>query len=98
MSCPVPQPLASVPEIAASPRAVGSSDTANPCLRAGAVYLPLNSGYTPNELRFFVGDAEPRLFVVAEKNRAAIAAGIVPGVIIVKHLSCSHLLFFNDLI
>ena len=46
------------------------------CLRAGAVYLPLNSGYTPSELTYFVGDAEPRLFVVAEKNRAAIAAAL----------------------
>src|ERR1700723_1210315 len=30
------------------------------CLRAGAVYLPLNTGYTPRELAYFVADAEPR--------------------------------------
>src|SRR5438067_11463588 len=30
------------------------------CLRAGAVYLPLNTGYTPSELSYFVGDAEPQ--------------------------------------
>ena len=48
------------------------------CLRVGAVYLPLNSGYTPSELAFFVGDAEPRLFVCAAKDRDKIAAAL-PG-------------------
>jgi acyl-CoA synthetase (AMP-forming)/AMP-acid ligase II len=33
------------------------------CLRAGAIYLPLNTAYTLAELDYFVGDAEPRLFV-----------------------------------
>jgi malonyl-CoA/methylmalonyl-CoA synthetase len=42
------------------------------CLRAGAVYLPLNTGYTLNELAYFVGDAEPRLVIVAPKAEAAI--------------------------
>jgi len=44
------------------------------CLRAGAVYLPLNTGYTPSELAYFVGDAEPRLFVCAGKNLEKISA------------------------
>lgn len=43
------------------------------CLRVGAVYLPLNTGYTPAELAYFVGDAEPRLFVCATKNLEKIA-------------------------
>ncbi len=30
------------------------------CIRAGAVYLPLNSAYTLAELDYFIGDAEPR--------------------------------------
>lgn len=34
------------------------------CLRAGAVYLPLNTAYTLAELDYFIGDAEPRLLVV----------------------------------
>jgi malonyl-CoA/methylmalonyl-CoA synthetase len=34
------------------------------CLRAGAVFLPLNTGYTGPELTYFLGDAEPRVFVV----------------------------------
>ena len=33
------------------------------CLRAGAVYLPLNTAYTVGEIRYFLGDAEPALFV-----------------------------------
>jgi malonyl-CoA/methylmalonyl-CoA synthetase len=32
-------------------------------LRAGAVYLPLNTAYTLAELDYFIGDAEPRLIV-----------------------------------
>jgi len=46
------------------------------CLRAGAVYLPLNTGYTPAELTYFVADAEPRLFIAAEKNREKIQAAL----------------------
>lgn len=46
------------------------------CLRMGAVYLPLNTGYTPAELAYFVGDAEPRLFVCATKNLEKIAAAL----------------------
>ena len=48
------------------------------CLRMGVVYLPLNTGYTPKELAYFVGDAEPRVFVCSEKNRDKIAE-IFPG-------------------
>ena len=35
-------------------------------LRIGAVYLPLNTAYTSAELDYFIGDAEPSLFVGAE--------------------------------
>lgn len=35
-------------------------------LRCGAVYVPLNTGYTAAELDYFVGDAEPAVFVGAE--------------------------------
>ncbi len=37
------------------------------CLRAGAVYLPLNTAYTLAELDYFIGDAEPRLVVSTPK-------------------------------
>lgn len=40
------------------------------CLRAGAVFLPLNTAYTLAELEYFFGDAEPRL-VVCDPARAA---------------------------
>ena len=32
-------------------------------LKAGAVFLPLNSAYTPAEVDYFVHDAEPRVFI-----------------------------------
>ncbi|MEL7485875.1 MAG: AMP-binding protein, partial [Pseudomonadota bacterium] len=32
-------------------------------LRAGFVYTPLNTAYTPSEVEYFLGDGEPRLFV-----------------------------------
>ncbi|MET4261067.1 malonyl-CoA/methylmalonyl-CoA synthetase [Bradyrhizobium sp. S3.12.5] len=38
-------------------------------VRAGAVYLPLNSAYTLNELDYFIGDAEPSL-VVCDPSKA----------------------------
>jgi malonyl-CoA/methylmalonyl-CoA synthetase len=33
------------------------------CVRAGAVFMPLNSAYTLAELDYFIGDAEPRVVV-----------------------------------
>jgi malonyl-CoA/methylmalonyl-CoA synthetase len=33
------------------------------CVRAGAVFMPLNTGYTLAELDYFIGDAEPGLVV-----------------------------------
>jgi len=33
------------------------------CLRAGAVFLPLNTAYTPVEIEYFLNDARPRVFV-----------------------------------
>ena len=44
------------------------------CLRAGAVYLPLNTAYTLTELTYFIGDAEPKLVVCDPAKRDAIAA------------------------
>jgi malonyl-CoA/methylmalonyl-CoA synthetase len=32
-------------------------------IRVGAVFLPLNTAYTPAEVEYFVGDAEPQVFV-----------------------------------
>jgi malonyl-CoA/methylmalonyl-CoA synthetase len=33
------------------------------CVKAGAVFLPLNTAYTPRELDYFVGDSGAALFV-----------------------------------
>ncbi|WP_353643242.1 malonyl-CoA synthase [Mesorhizobium sp. WSM2239] len=43
------------------------------CLRAGAVYLPLNIAYTLAELDYFIGDAEPRLVICAPGAEAGIS-------------------------
>ena len=43
------------------------------CLRAGAAYLPLNTAYTRAEVGYFLGDAEPRVFVCAPATAAALA-------------------------
>ena len=44
------------------------------CVRAGAVFLPLNSGYTEAELEYFFGDAEPAMVVCDPARHASIAA------------------------
>jgi malonyl-CoA/methylmalonyl-CoA synthetase len=43
-------------------------------LRAGLVYLPLNTGYQRAELEYFFTDAEPRVIVCRPGTEAAIAA------------------------
>ncbi|WP_375408601.1 malonyl-CoA synthase [uncultured Methylobacterium sp.] len=50
-------------------------------VRAGAVFLPLNTAYTAAEIEYFLGDAEPALFVCDPGKRApmepvARAAGV----------------------
>ncbi len=42
------------------------------CAAAGAVFLPLNTGYTPAEVAFFVGDAEPRVVVASPERATAL--------------------------
>jgi len=51
------------------------------CLRAGAVFLPLNPAYTAGELDYFMRDAQPALFVCDPAQADAIgelakAAGV----------------------
>lgn len=43
-------------------------------VRAGAVYLPLNTAYTLNELDYFISDAEPALVVCDPAKAEGIAA------------------------
>ena len=42
------------------------------CLRAGLVYLPLNTAYRSSELDYFLRDAEPGLILVEPDQRAAM--------------------------
>ncbi|QCI66704.1 malonate--CoA ligase [Phreatobacter stygius] len=43
------------------------------CVRAGAVFLPLNTAYTLTEIAYFLGDAEPALVVCDPTRRDGIA-------------------------
>lgn len=40
---------------------------------AGGVFLPLNTAYTPSEVTYFLGDAEPMVFVCDPSRREALA-------------------------
>ncbi|MBP2299754.1 malonate--CoA ligase [Azospirillum picis] len=44
------------------------------CLRAGAAYLPLNTAYTRAEVAYFLGDAEPKVFVCSPGGAEALSA------------------------
>jgi malonyl-CoA/methylmalonyl-CoA synthetase len=43
------------------------------CLRAGLVYLPLNTGYQKSELRYFFEDATPRVIVCRPETLGMVA-------------------------
>ncbi|WP_068878114.1 MULTISPECIES: AMP-binding protein [unclassified Phenylobacterium] len=47
-------------------------------LKAGAVFLPLNSAYTPSEVDYFLQDAEPKVFVTDPPAWVAEAAVFAP--------------------
>ena len=42
------------------------------CLRAGAIYIPLNAAYTPAEVGYFLGDSTPQLFVCTPAKKAEL--------------------------
>ena len=44
------------------------------CLRAGLVFVPLNTAYTGQEVAFFLSDAEPAVFVCREADRGTAGA------------------------
>ncbi len=44
------------------------------CLRAGAIYVPLNTAYTPAEVAYFLENAAPALFVCTPSKRAELDA------------------------
>jgi malonyl-CoA/methylmalonyl-CoA synthetase len=42
------------------------------CLRTGAVFVPINVANTPNEVEYFLRDAEPKLAVIRPAARASV--------------------------
>jgi malonyl-CoA/methylmalonyl-CoA synthetase len=57
------------------------------CLRAGAIFLPLNTGYTLAELDYFIGDATPSLMLCRPKTLEAMRGlGATRGVGAVESL------------
>lgn len=55
------------------------------CLRAGCVYLPLNTAYKRDELSYFIHDAEPCL-VVCRPEDESVVSGLVPSSSVVRTL------------
>src|SRR6185437_12536891 len=47
-------------------------------LKAGGVFLPLNAAYTPAEVGYFLGDAEPAAFVIDASEYMAAARQAEP--------------------
>lgn len=45
-------------------------------MRMGAVYLPLNTSYTEQEIEYFLSDAEPALFISSEVKKSQNARSI----------------------
>jgi malonyl-CoA/methylmalonyl-CoA synthetase len=58
-------------------------------LRAGAAFLPLNTAYTAGEIRYFLGDAEPALFVCRPELEAPMRE-------LVKEVGVPHLLTLGE--
>lgn len=59
------------------------------CLRAGAIYFPLNTAYRGEELEYFLSDATPRLFVCDPATQKMIEE-------IATRLGVSHVLTLDE--
>src|SRR5262249_37926663 len=42
------------------------------CLRLGAVFVPVNTAYTPSEVEYFLRDSQPRIAVVDPADQAIL--------------------------
>src|SRR5512134_3455139 len=58
-------------------------------LRAGLVYLPLNTAYQRSEIEYFLGDAEPEVVVCAPARFAELEP-------IARKAGCRHLLTLGE--
>ena len=47
------------------------------CLKSGAVYVPINTAYTPGEVAFFVADCRPRLFVAGRASETGVPTAVL---------------------
>ncbi len=54
------------------------------CLRAGAIYVPLNTAYTTQEVSYFLGDANPGLLVCDPQRESELT--IVAEAVSVDHV------------
>jgi len=43
------------------------------CLRAGGIFLPMNTAYRSGEVDYILGDAEPKIFICAPEREAEMA-------------------------
>ena len=43
------------------------------CVRSGAVFIPLNTAYTPHEVEHFIADADPTLVIAGPSTSATLA-------------------------
>ena len=59
------------------------------CLRAGLVYLPLNSAYQEGEIRYFLVNAQPRAVVAQPKSMPWLAP-------LADQLGIRHVFTLND--
>src|SRR5260221_1953579 len=59
------------------------------CLRAGVSYLPLNSAYRDSEIAYFLGDAEPKIFIHSSRDSAWVEP-------ICRRLGVAHQFTLNE--
>lgn len=55
-----------------APKSLSSLYVYLACLRAGLVYLPLNTAYQSQELEYFLRDAEPKLLLVTSERAVTL--------------------------
>ena len=58
---------------AQAPKSVEALELYLATVLAGAIFLPLNTAYTAEEIAYFLGDAQPRVFVCDPKRTAELA-------------------------
>lgn len=59
------------------------------CLRVAAIFIPLNTGYTAEEVKYFMGDAKPHLIVCRPQDHDTITESA-------KEFSVPHVLTLDE--